>query len=178
MGRLRQNLALLLASVAGVLVLLELGLRLFGYRFDIAPESVEFGWPDPAEMQIHFEPDPDLFWVPEGYGEFIADLRLRGVDVVLLGDSCTATGEYPALLARHLRSAYPGRELRAVKLGVPGWSSYQGRRQLERDLLAAGPRIVTFYFGWNDHWIGFGVEDREVYAALRTLDPVRELRVA
>ena len=45
---------------------------------------------------------------------------------------------------------------------MAGWSSYQGRRQLERDVAPLRPRVVTLYFGWNDHWIGFGIEDKNV----------------
>ena len=56
----------------------------------------------------------------------------------------------------------PNVPIRMEMLAVAGWSSYQGLRQLERDVLPASPKIATFYFGWNDHWVGFGVEDKEI----------------
>ena len=52
---------------------------------------------------------------------------------------------------------------------MAGWSSHQGRRQLERDALALGPKVVSFYYGWNDHWIGFGIEDKDVARIKRGL---------
>jgi hypothetical protein len=45
---------------------------------------------------------------------------------------------------------------------VGGYTTYQGLRQLERDVATLHPVIATFYYGWNDHWIGFGIEDRDV----------------
>ena len=47
-------------------------------------------------------------------------------------------------------------------LSVPGWTSYQGLQQLRRDVPPLQPKVVTIYFGWNDHWIGFGIEDKNV----------------
>ena len=49
-----------------------------------------------------------------------------------------------------------------VSLGVGGWSTHQGLKQLRRDIVSLEPNVITIYFGWNDHWIGFGVEDRQV----------------
>ena len=31
-----------------------------------------------------------------------------------------------------------------------------------RDVLPLKPRVVTLYFGWNDHWTGYGIEDKDV----------------
>ena len=76
------------------------------------------------------------------------------------GDSCTHLGHYDDALAARLHQR--GIDLRYANLAVAGWSSYQGRRQLERDVVPARPDIVSIYFGWNDHWIGFGIEDKNV----------------
>jgi lysophospholipase L1-like esterase len=78
-----------------------------------------------------------------------------------MGDSCTA-GPYPNLLLRRLRAAHPGVDIAGRKLGVAGWTSYQGLVQLRRDVLPLRPRAVTLFYGWNDHWIGFGLEDKEI----------------
>ncbi|MFH1402936.1 MAG: SGNH/GDSL hydrolase family protein, partial [Candidatus Altiarchaeota archaeon] len=43
-----------------------------------------------------------------------------------------------------------------------GWSSYQGYNQLKRDVIRVKPRVVVIEYGWNDHWIGFGIEDKNV----------------
>jgi lysophospholipase L1-like esterase len=48
------------------------------------------------------------------------------------------------------------------KFATSGWSSWQGLQALRRDIAGLRPSVLTIYFGWNDHWVGFGVEDDEV----------------
>ncbi len=57
---------------------------------------------------------------------------------------------YPPLLEKWLRAANPGREIEVVNLSVPGYTSGQGRRWLERDIAWYQPDLVTLCFGWND----------------------------
>lgn len=57
---------------------------------------------------------------------------------------------YPALLEHRLRAANAGREIEVLNLAVPGYTSGQGRRWLERDLARYQPDLVTLCFGWND----------------------------
>jgi lysophospholipase L1-like esterase len=57
---------------------------------------------------------------------------------------------YPELIEKRLRQANPGREIETVALAVPGYSSYQGRAWLARDIERLAPDIVTANFGWND----------------------------
>ena len=63
------------------------------------------------------------------------------------------------------------------KLGFSGWTTYQGLRQLARDVVPLRPKVVTFYYGWNDHWMGFGIEDDEIGAATAAMRPIRDLRL-
>jgi lysophospholipase L1-like esterase len=91
----------------------------------------------------------------------------QGQQIVFMGDSCTA-GPYPNLFLQRLRAAHPGATIVGGKLGVGGWSSYQGLAQLRRDVLPLRPRIITLYYGWNDHWIGFGLEDKEIHRLSRS----------
>ncbi|MDA1266742.1 MAG: GDSL-type esterase/lipase family protein, partial [Planctomycetota bacterium] len=70
--------------------------------------------------------------------------------VLCVGDSCTfgwgAEGAetFPAQLAQRLE----GYEV--INAGVPGYSSYQGRRFLEIEGWDLEPDVVTFTFGYND----------------------------
>ncbi len=155
------NLALALASVVFLLSVVEVTLRLSGFRYVLYPEDIEFGKPDPELMRIGFLPDDDLFWVPKTYFETLEGLRASRPPLIFLGDSCTHFGQYDHELEA-LAETRLGRPLATGNLGVAGWSSYQGAQQLQRDVLALGPRVVTFYYGWNDHWIGFGIEDKNV----------------
>lgn len=91
-----------------------------GYRVLCVGDSVTFGYRVPLVF-------PDN---PEGYAK----------------DELP----YPALLEHRLRAANPGREIEVVNLAVPGYTSGQGRRWLERDIARYQPDLVTLCFGWND----------------------------
>ena len=155
------NLGLAAASIVFLLLVVELTLRLSGFSYVLYPEEIEFGEPNPVAMQMGFREDPDLFWTPKRYEESLATLRSEPPSLVLLGDSCTYFGHYDAKLAE-LAQERLDLDLRWGDLSVPGWSSYQGLQQLTRDVPALEPKVVTIYFGWNDHWIGFGIEDKNV----------------
>lgn len=159
--RLAQNLALTLAVTLAGLAVLEGALRLTGFRWVLYPEQIEFGKPDPVLMETGFEPDAEVFWVPPGYAEKLAALRREPPALVLQGDSCTQLGHYDEALAAFVRER-TGRSPSLANLGVAGWTTHQGLAQLRRDVVPLAPEVVTIYFGWNDHWIGFGVEDSTV----------------
>jgi hypothetical protein len=84
--------ALLLVSVLFSLSVAELGLRVAGFQFDLAPESVEFGFPNPQQMKDFYRPDPDLFWVTRDYDSRLRRLEradLPAPDIIFMGDSVT-----------------------------------------------------------------------------------------
>ena len=158
------NLALLAAIVAVLVAVAELTLRATGFSYVLYPEEIEFGRPEPVLLETGFVEDDDLFWVTKDYRQKLERLRRDRPQVIFLGNSTVAIEctllEAPldscgAIRMWNILGAYGN-------LGVAGWSSYQGRRQLERDVAPLGPRVVTLYFGWNDHWIGFGIEDKNV----------------
>lgn len=155
------NLALLVATVVCLLVVFELALRLTGFSYVLYPKDIEFGRPDPVMIESGFLEDDDLYWVTRDYPQELAELAAERPHWIFMGDSCTHLGHYDAALARRLE-ARSGRPLRYGNLAVAGWSSYQGRQQLARDVVPLKPSIVSLYFGWNDHWIGFGIEDKNV----------------
>jgi lysophospholipase L1-like esterase len=162
MPRIVKILGLVAASLLLALAIAEASLRVAGFSFDVTPERVEFGWPAEEVRERLYLHDPDLFWVPRNYFGRLVALAASRPDIVFLGDSCTEFGLYPRLLMERLDSEHPGQPLTWARLGVGGWSSYQGLVQLERDVVPLVPRVVTFYYGWNDHWVGFGVEDAEI----------------
>ncbi|MEN8159641.1 MAG: GDSL-type esterase/lipase family protein [Myxococcota bacterium] len=161
---MRRNWILAALSLVVALGVAEAVLRISGFSFDMAPESVEFGSPKPRAIEAFYLPDPHLFWVPKSYYRDLAALEDAPPDLLFLGDSCTELGAYPRMFLERLQAANPDREIRGEALGVAGWSSHQGLAQLKRDVIALHPSVVTFYFGWNDHWIGFGIEDAEIGA--------------
>lgn len=153
---------LLLVTVALVISvgLAEAGLRIQGFQFQLMPR-VQFGWPDPATLQERYRPDPDLFWALRDYSERLQSARAMHPDIVFMGDSCTEFGTYPAITLAALAAAKTP-VTTGVSFGTGGWSSSQGLAQLQRDVLPLHPRVVTIYYGWNDHWVALGPTDPEL----------------
>ena len=150
----------------GVLLALgtaEAALRAFRFHFDLVP-SLQFGWPDPQALRDAYAPDPDLVWVTRDYREVLRTARRLHPAIVFMGDSCTEFGTYPSRTLAKLQAA--GSPLATgVKLGVGGWSSEQGLIQLRRDVISLHPRVITVYYGWNDHWVAMGLTDPEIARA-------------
>ncbi len=156
-----RSLALALASTLLALLAGEMLLRASGFSFPLYPERIEFGWPDPVWLESFYLPDDDLLWVQKDYAETLVRLAQERPQLIFLGDSCTELSDYDVWFAERLREHGRG-GVRQAKLGTAGWSTHQGLRQLERDVVGLRPALVTVYFGWNDHWMGFGIEDAEV----------------
>ncbi len=155
------NLLLLFLTLGLLLTIIEITLRLTGFSYVLLPEEIEFGRPDPEMIRTGFLEDDELFWVTPDYEQKLAQLQNHPPALVLMGDSCTQLGHYDQELA-DLFEGRRGIDLDYANLGVAGWSSHQGRMQLERDVADLEPRVITIYYGWNDHWIGFGLEDKTV----------------
>jgi len=156
---------LLFSSLFISVVLAEGVLRLADFSFHLYPERVEFGWPDPQTLDQKFTPDNDVFWVPRepvAYHTLLEEAERRRPDIVFMGCSVTAWSKYPYLLEDLLSAEHPDHDLSVINLAVVGWSSYQGLQQFKRDVVKIKPRLVTIFYGWNDHWTGYGFEDKKV----------------
>jgi len=149
--------ALVACSLLVALALGEVALRLARFKYRTFP-TVQFGWPEPEKIAELYVPDRDLFWVPRGYSRVLAQAQREAPAIAFLGDSCTQFGSYPERTLVRLAEVSPSLA-KGVKLGVGGWTSVQGLAQLRRDVLPLRPRVATFYFGWNDHWVALGPAD-------------------
>lgn len=173
------RIALLAAGTLAGLLVAELALRAVGFRFQLYPDRIEFGFPDPAILESQFVPHERLLWVTPDYEESLARARRERPPLALMGDSCTAWGLYAKVLARRVAERHDGTVLEFVNLAVPGWSTLQGREQLRLDVAPLAPRVVTIHYGWNDHWLGFGVDDETAARLHRSwLYRLRWLRLA
>ncbi|MCX7008450.1 MAG: hypothetical protein NTY53_14570, partial [Kiritimatiellaeota bacterium] len=130
----------------------EIGLRVTHFEFQLYPSQIQFGYPDPITMQRLYEPDKDLFWVAHDYAAHVRAQAGQKPSLVFMGCSCTQFGVYDRFVAENLQTQCPQDHLTFVNVGVGGWTSYQGLQQLKRDVLPMQPRIITIYYGWNDHW--------------------------
>ena len=155
---------LVFASTAIAIGAIELVLRMSGFSYQLYPEKIEFGAPTPEQIESGFLVDRDLLWVTKDYFEKLDAARATPPSVVFMGDSCTEWGDYEWYFQDLIRQTLPAVQANYsyATLGVPAWTSYQGLRQLERDVLPLMPRVITVYFGWNDHWKGFGIQDKDV----------------
>jgi lysophospholipase L1-like esterase len=156
--------ALIALAAIGIVLALGIGeaaLRVGGFRYETFP-MVQFGWPEPTDIQNRYRPDRDLFWVTRDYAEKLAAARATPPAVIFMGDSCTEFANWPQYTIERLTTIEP--ELaHGVSLAVAGWSSEQGLRQLRRDILSLHPRVAMIYYGWNDHWVPFGERDADLH---------------
>ncbi|HYT73265.1 MAG TPA: GDSL-type esterase/lipase family protein [Vicinamibacterales bacterium] len=154
----------------------EGALRAARFHFDLVP-ALQFGWPDPVALRDAYTPDVDLVWVTRDYRVSLRAARRAHPAIVFMGDSCTEFGTYPARTIEKLRAA--GSDLSTgAKLGVGGWSTQQGLTQLRRDVIPMHPRVITEYYGWNDHWVALGLTDPEIARAHRLRGLAEHLRLA
>ncbi|QEF99416.1 GDSL-like Lipase/Acylhydrolase [Stieleria maiorica] len=155
-------------------------LRVAGYRAASDVERMEFTFPiddyNTNSPQPFLKRDATLFWRPRPgvlghnsmgfYGpEFVADKPDGVFRIVCLGDSCTHFGPvtYSDMLRGYLDRVAPG-EFEVINGGVIGYTSFQGKRLLETEVTGWDPDLVTVYFGWNDHWLARGYQDKDQQA--------------
>jgi len=149
-------------SIVLTILLVEILLRLIGFQFNFLPTKVQFGWPDPIILEQRYRVDRDLLWVPKNYRTKIKSWTGKHPSIVFMGCSCTEMGQYDLFLKSFIDRLQPDNNITSVNMGVSGWSSYQGLQQLKRDILPMKPRIITIYYGWNDHWKSFGIKDKDI----------------
>lgn len=184
-----KKFVLLLGAVIVTLGAGEVVLRVIDYGV-LRPE-MNFGVNTRLALDKgQFAADPDLFWKMPPHP---LDASMRAVQpdtpvppkgaaprVLVLGDSCSklsrSTPPYSVLLEDTLGAAGVAAEV--WNAAVPGYTSWQGRVWLAKQLLALEPDVAIVYFGWNDHWRSTGVTDAD-YAdrrrggALRLTELVR-----
>jgi len=196
---LRKKIAFSLIAVVLFFGFFELMMRVAGFRFDTTVEQMEFSFPlddyNQNAPQKYLQQDDALFWKPIAgvlghdakgfYGPEFSAKKPEGVfRIVCLGDSCTHFGpiSYPDILRDFLEREAPGR-FEVINAACIGYTSFQGRTLLEQQVLDWSPDLVTVYFGWNDHWLARGVEDKnqavaQPSTATRWLNRLRLMQLA
>lgn len=157
--------------------LFETGLWVANYRYEPFMESPT--WWVRFEGQPIYKSDPFLFWrlLPLANTDLdpsnpathrINSMGFRSNEfekvkapgefrVVTMGDSCTFGDgvanwdTYSIKLEDSLRKVLPGKKVSVINSGVPGYTSYQCKTYLERELLKLKPDVVTIYVGFNDN---------------------------
>lgn len=156
----RFAIAAALIGIITALLIAEAGMRLAGIEYTVYPTRFQFGWPDSKTLDTDFVMDPVIQWKPKEYDKTLQDWSGVKIDMLHMGDSCTQLGNYRGELERLMAERQPEKHFRNLKIAVAGWSSFQGLQQMRRDVVALKPRYVTIYFGWNDHWLSYGMADK------------------
>jgi len=88
-------------------------------------------------------------------------------DSVTFGFNVDQSDSYPERLQAALRARFPGRPIRVINAGTPGWSWLQGVLFLEREGLALHPDLVIMAHGANDRFFAAKITDAERIGELR-----------
>jgi len=182
----RRKVLFAVAAVLIVFALAEAVLRAFDFTFALTDLRSRFPG---AAFARYSQKHPDWFWELKplmvmgddrrGLTYEINRLGFRGVRewlpkkpkdtlrVLCLGDSCTfGLGVrfedcYTVRLEALLNAPGASRRFEVLNAGSPGYSSYQGWRILEKQLVDFEPDVVTFYFGKNDAEAAFAYSDKD-----------------
>ena len=102
------------------------------------------------------------------YDSHVGRKREGAIRILALGDSVTFGYRVPVALAEDplnfdpsqkpftkiiedsLRQLNPGREIHVIPMAVPGYTSFQGLKWLERDIEKFKPDLIIVLYGWND----------------------------
>ncbi|MBI5851257.1 MAG: SGNH/GDSL hydrolase family protein [Planctomycetes bacterium] len=153
---------------------------LLGLGIPADAAELEFLGPELGLADV-FETDDELFWRLRAgaTGLRVNELGLRGAlprgaksagdfRVLCVGDSSTfgigvrEEESWPRVLERSLQDETPRRRVAAIVAALPGWSTWQDRRLLEREATRFAPDLTVFYVGaWNDYVPAIGTSDRE-----------------
>lgn len=162
---------LFLAAVHVFLLTPELALRGAGFRYESGMQMVD----GTAERFTRWTRDGELFWtLPQGPGVNAQGFKTRSLPtepdpkilrIWVQGDSVSQQG-YPEIAEMELNLGNPERRFDVFNFSLAGYSSYQGRRLVERlgESPGQAPKMdVAFIaYGWNDHWSALGLPDHEL----------------
>ncbi|MHC4945004.1 MAG: SGNH/GDSL hydrolase family protein [Planctomycetota bacterium] len=178
---LRRKAAFSTVTVICLIVLAELILRIWGFEYETGPRYLAFQQDKYLFEEAHtraFEKDDFLFWrlIPNNPKLGINSQGFRGLEVApakppgkkrILCLGCSVTFglaeplSYADLLEQQLNREARTPRFEVLNLGVPGYSTFQGLRLLERACTQYKPDLITWLFGWNDHWLHGGLPDKE-----------------
>ncbi len=200
MSRRAKHLTFGIVATLVLLASLEGGVRLLGIKARV--DNPFFMLVRVFEYPEFFDKDEHLFWrlraniaadeeflVPGSYRT--NSLGFRGAEleeqtpstytIACFGNSCTfgwrlaEEQTFPGQLQQRL-APLSRSQFRVTNCGVPGYSSFQGRRLINEAIALLKPRAITICYGWNDHWAAaFDLEDKEQRTAPQMILNIQNL---
>ncbi len=163
----------MILSSLGIILLFEITLRIIGFDFELPRYRVFAKETLSAIESGGYLRDDSLFWKNTPLKGDINSSGLRGpqiglkrnIRIICIGDSCTFGAgipyedTYPNKLELLLKDLKLDAEV--INAGVPNYSSLQGLRFFERDLLKLKPDIVIAEFGVIDQGYCYFYSDSE-----------------
>lgn len=164
------GLLISLTSIILMLFILEVYARFVNPIFKIPHGhiSLGIGGKDVLEYPSGYIKDRELFWRLEpSLGDYNSkgfrdrEFSLNKKDnktfrIICMGDSVTfgwpskLEHTYPKQLEKLLSLQFPEKNFEVLNAGVPGYTSYQGLKLLQRDLIHYQPDLIIVYFAVND----------------------------
>lgn len=153
LGRAFARVGVLLVSLVAVAGTGEVGLRLLAWP----PDPVDFqrrndpvGWDSDGLSRVPVAFDSHLFWRRADSRESASETGERPLLVLADGSACDPRQgrPWPERLERLLDLNEAPRPIRILNAAEPGYSSFQGRRRLDR--FAGHPDLVLVGLGAND----------------------------
>ncbi len=157
------------------LILLEAGLRVFNYGYDLTQ------WTKATETKYVLNPDftRRYFYssqrVPFSNGNvFDIEKKKNAFRVFILGESSAAgypftpNGDFGKYLQRYLESVYPENKIEVVNLAITAVSSYT-IRDLMPGILEQKPDLIIIYAGHNEYYGALGVGSMESLGTNRSI---------
>lgn len=176
-GKILLMLKKLLILISGFLVIFIIEVfarRIYPYvKLRHAHIEPGIGGKDVLEYTSLYIKDKELFWRLDPNLKWINSFGCRGkeinihkkkgvIRIVCLGDSVTFGNitTYPDILSKLLKIKFAKKKFEVINAGVPGYSSYQGLKWLQKDIIKLKPDILIVYYGLNDAGPAF-TKDRE-----------------
>ncbi len=162
------SLILFVATIEGVTAFGEIDLSYQAPAFSLHPDigfpqvyqkCCRQFWRLRPDMTVHSRAYEGLVYTINGQGRrgpLVSDEK-RCYRIVALGNSCTfgwgvADDEtWPQNLENILNNRSWNGCVSVINGGIPGYSSFQGKRFFEDELIRLSPDLVLIMFGWNDH---------------------------
>jgi len=156
-------------------VLLEIGLRIFNYGYDLSM------WTHVTESKLVLNPEVARRYfttiknLPSSIEDiFDAEKQANSFRVFVLGESSAAgypfmpTGSFSRYIRKRLELAYPKNKIEVINISLTAVNSYTIRDFIP-EVLVQKPDLILIYTGHNEYYGALGVGSLESFGSSRSI---------